>query len=189
MNFPTAFRPFVPFAACLMALTACYPATAASAASTTPTDGAPQATTALYHDWQLHCVTTSSHGTTSQQCEVAGAVPTANGKGVAARVIIGQRDPKKPAEMVIQLALGVWLPDGASLTVPGLKAPVRAEFKQCVQVCFAQADLNDATIAAMLATSKPATLAFTNGAKQVVDLPLSPNGFKAAFEASRKQGN
>lgn len=186
MIISTAFRPFAPFAACLMALAGCNPAMAASVTSAVPTDGGPQATTALYHDWQLHCVTASNHATTSQRCEIAGAVPTANGKGVAARVIIGQRDPKKPAEMVIQLALGVWLPDGASLTVPGLKAPVRAEFKQCVQVCFAQANLDDATIAAMLATSKAATLAFTDGAKQVVDLPLSFNGFKAAFEANRK---
>ncbi|WP_026791963.1 invasion associated locus B family protein [Pleomorphomonas oryzae] len=141
---------------------------------------APQSTTAQYRDWQLHCVAVKDD---SKTCEVAGVAPTPDGKNVAARVVVGRPDPDKPAQIVIQLPPGVWLPDGASLTVPGGKAPVRAEFKQCLQVCFAQADIDDATIAAMKAADKPATLSVVDAQRRPVTLPISLNGFKAAEEA------
>ena len=154
---------------------------AAGTETTVAKDSQPQATTALYRDWQLRCVTAQSG---DKACEQVGAVPTPDGKGVAARVVIGQPDKTKPAQMIVQLAPGVWLPDGVSLTVPGATSPVKAEFKQCLQVCFAQADLDDAMLSAMKAADKPATLGFTDAQRQSVSLPLSLNGFTAALTAT-----
>lgn len=159
-------------------------ASAAGTVAATPGEIAPQATTALYNDWQLRCVTAKEG---AKACEVAAAVPTADGKGAAARVVVGQVDKTKPAQVVIQLAPGVWLPDGVSLAVAGGKAPVRLSFKQCVQVCFAQADLDEATLAALKTSDKPATLSFTDAQQQPVSLSLSLAGFKAALEAAKRE--
>ncbi|MCM5557823.1 invasion associated locus B family protein [Pleomorphomonas sp. JP5] len=154
----------------------------AQAAGATNDAGAdtPQATTALYRDWQLHCVVGKDGGKT---CEAAGAVLAVDGKGVAARVVVGRPAPSEPIQIVIQLAPGVWLPEGVSLSVPGAKAPLKAEFKQCVQVCFAQTDIDDATVGAMKTSDKPATLAFVDAQRQPVALPLSLAGFKNAMDA------
>lgn len=167
--------PFAPATIAALALTVPMPGTAQAAGTDTP-----QSTTAQYRDWQLHCVAGKDD---SKTCEVASIVPTPHGKGVAARLVFGRTDPGKPSVIVIQLPPGVWLPDGAVLIVPGAKAPVRAEFKQCLQVCFAEADIDDATIAAMKSADKPATLAIVNAQRQPMTLPISLNGFKAAEEA------
>lgn len=167
--------PAIPFAMASIAVFALSGAARAAGADT------PQSTTAQYRDWQLHCVAGKDD---SKTCEVASVAPTPDGKAVAARVVIGRPDPAKPTQIVIQLPPGVWLPDGVSLSVSGAKAPVRAEFKQCLQVCFAQADIDDATIAAMKTADKPATLAIVDAQRQPVALPISLNGFKAAAEAA-----
>lgn len=158
---------------------------AESAAQTTANSSEPQATSALYHDWQLRCVTAQSGETAGRRtCELVGTVPTADGKGVVARVVIGQPDKTKPTQMIVQLAPGVWLPDGVSLQVPGVEAPVTAQFKQCRQVCFAQAELDESVVSAMKASAKPATLGFTDETRQGVRLHLSLSGFSAALSAS-----
>lgn len=154
-------------------------AQAAGAANDVSAD-TPQATTALYRDWQLHCVVGKDGGKT---CEAAGAVLAGDGKGVAARVVIGRPAPAEPFQIVIQVAPGVWLPDGVSLSVPGAKTPLKVEFKQCVQVCFAQTKIDDATVGAMKASDKPATLTFVDAQRQPVALPLSLAGFKNAMDA------
>lgn len=154
-------------------------AQAAGAANDVNAD-TPQATTALYRDWQLHCVVGKDGGKT---CEAAGAVLAGDGKGVAARVVVGRPAPAEPIQVVIQLAPGVWLPDGVSLSVPGAKTPLKVEFKQCVQVCFAQTNLDDATVSAMKTSDKPATLSFVDAQRQPVALPLSLAGFKNAMDA------
>ncbi|MGD9865374.1 MAG: invasion associated locus B family protein [Pseudodonghicola sp.] len=179
-RFPRASARFATVAFCAFVSTGTA-GWAAGTEQTTAQDTQPQATTALYRDWQLRCVTAQSGG---KACEQVGAVPTPDGKGIAARVVIGQPDKTKPAQMIVQLAPGVWLPDGVSLTVPGATSPVKAEFKQCLQVCFAQAELDEAVLSAMKAADQPATLGFTDAQRQGVSLPLSLNGFTAALTAA-----
>ena len=159
----------------------------AAGPTTSATDTAPQATTAIYRDWQLHCVAANPADKTApaKACEVAGVALTGDGKGVAGRIVIGRPLPDKPVEIVIQLAPGVWLPAGATFTVPG-GTPIKAEFKQYVQICFAQAELDSATLAAMKSADKPATLSFQDAARQTVSLPVSLNGFAAAQDATKQ---
>ncbi|MDR3493230.1 MAG: invasion associated locus B family protein [Ancalomicrobiaceae bacterium] len=163
-------------------------ATIAAAAGPTPApDATPQATSAIYRDWQLHCVTGNPADKTAapKTCEVAGVALAGDGKGVAARVVLGRPVADKPVQLVIQLAPGVWLPTGATFTVPGV-APIKAEFKQCVQVCFAQAEVDAATVTAMKSADRPATISFQDANRQAVSLPVSLNGFAAAEDASKQ---
>ncbi|MDR3373416.1 MAG: invasion associated locus B family protein [Ancalomicrobiaceae bacterium] len=161
--------------------------TVAAAAGPTPAEATPQATTAIYHDWQLHCVTGNPADKTApaKSCEVAGVALAGDGKGIAARIVFGKPLADKPMQLVIQLAPGIWLPTGATFTVPGV-APVKAEFKQCVQVCFAQAEVDAAFVAAMRTADKPATIGFQDAGRQAVTLPVSLNGFAAAEDASKQ---
>lgn len=155
----------------------------AEAAGPAPAETTPQATTAIYRDWQLHCVAgnPAEKAAPAKTCEVAGVAPTADGKGVAARVVLGRPNNDKTMQIVIQLAPGVWLPAGATFSVSGAQ-PLKAEFKQCVQVCFAQADVDTAIVTAMRAADKPATVSFQDAQQQTVTLPISLNGFSAALD-------
>lgn len=145
---------------------------------------APQTTTATYQDWTLRCdnaVGTPPH----KVCEVAQTIMAEGGKTALAQIVIGRPDPAKPLRLIVQLPNGVWLPSNAILALDD-KTTVTATYKRCVQLCFADAEIEDKTLAALKARTDPAKLLFADGTQRVVELPVSLNGFAAALDASLK---
>jgi invasion protein IalB len=145
---------------------------------------APQTTTATYRDWTLRC--DNAVGTPPRRvCEVAQTVMAQGGKTALAQIVIGRPGPGEPLKLIVQLPNGVWLPANAILAL-GDKTTVTATYKRCVQLCFADADIDEAALAALKARTDPARLLFADGTQRIVELPLSLDGFAAALDASLK---
>lgn len=149
-----------------------------------PAPAAPQTTTATYRDWTLRC--DNAVGTPPRKlCEVAQAIMAQDGKTALAQIVIGRPDPARPLKLIVQLPNGVWLPSNAILALDD-KTTVTATYKRCVQLCFADADIEDATLATLKARTDPARLLFADATQRIVELPVSFNGFADALAASLK---
>lgn len=156
----------------------------AAAQSNNPAAATPQTTTATYQDWTLRCdnaVGNPPH----KVCEVAQTVMAQGGKAALAQVVIGRPDPTKPLKLIVQLPNGVWLPSNAILALDD-KTTVTATYKRCVQLCFADADIDETVLAALKARTDPVKLLFADGTQRIVELSLSLNGFNAALDESLK---
>lgn len=142
----------------------------------------PQATTATYRDWTLRC----DHLPATpprKVCEVAQAVRAQDGQAVLAQVVLGKPAPDQPTRLIVQLPAGVWLPSNVTLAAPSGET-VTAVFTRCLQLCVADADVDDALIAALKAATAPAKLTFQDGNRRPIELPVSVNGFTAAIDAA-----
>lgn len=161
-------------------LLSAFLSTSATAQTTSPAQ--PQTTAATYQDWTLRC--DNAVGTPPHKiCEVAQAITAADGKTALAQIVIGRPDPAKPLKLIVQLPNGVWLPSNAILTLDD-KITVTATYKRCVQLCFADADIEEKTLAALKARTDPVKLLFADGTQRIVELPISLKGFAAALDAS-----
>ena len=169
---------------CLAALSAVI-CLALPAAASAQTAAAPQATTATYQAWTLRC--DNAVGAPPRRvCEVAQTIASPDGKNALAQIVIGRPDPAKPLKLIVQLPNGVWLPSNAILALDD-KTTVTATYKRCVQLCFADADLDDAAADALKARKDPIKLLFANGNQRVIELPVSLDGFAAALAASLRE--
>lgn len=170
MTKATGFR----LAALSAAICLAFPAAANAQDAATP-----QTTTATYQAWTLRC--DNAVGTPPRRiCEVAQTIMGQDGKSALAQIVIGRPDPTKPLKLIVQLPNGVWLPSNAILALDD-KTAVTATYKRCVQLCFADADIDDATADALKARKDPAKLLFADGAQRIVELPVSLDGFAAAL--------
>lgn len=171
----------LPAALALAFLAAAAPA---GAQATDPAAAAPQTTTATYQNWTLRC--DNAAGTPPHRiCEVAQTITSADGKTAIAQIVIGRPNPAKPVKLIVQLPNGVWLPSNAILVLDD-KTTVTATYKRCVQLCFADAEIEEKTLAALKARTDPVKLLFADGTQRVAELPISLNGFAAAIDASFK---
>lgn len=109
-----------------------------------------------------------------------------DGKSALAQIVIGRPAPDKPFKLIVQLPNGIWLPSNAILALDD-KTTVTATYKRCVQLCFADADLDDAMADALKARKDPVKLLFADGSQRVVELPVSLDGFKAALDESLRE--
>ena len=173
-----------PINPCLAALATAI-CLALSPAASAQSPAAPQAMTATYQAWTLRCNNTV--GTPPRRiCEVAQTIASPDGKGALAQIVIGRPDPAKPLKLIVQLPNGVWLPSNAILMLDD-KTTVTAAYKRCVQLCFADADLDDATADALKARKDPVKLLFADGNQRIIELPVSLDGFSAALTESQRE--
>ena len=95
-------------------------------------------------------------------------------------------DKKTPAAIFqIPLGLGIYLPSGLTLNVPGVK-PVRIVVESCLRRgCSAATALTPELIAGMQKEAS-GSVELTTLQKRKVKLPLSFKGFTAGFAALRK---
>ena len=140
-----------------------------------PAAARPGLTTATYEDWVVRCVA----GDAGRTCEVQG-------QGLIASVAVGRADAKAPLRLVVQLPAGVWLPAGVKVQVSEKAKPLQLVFTRCPQGCFAEAELDAASVQALKAAAGAGRISFEDGARRPVTLPLSFKGFTAALDASLK---
>jgi invasion protein IalB len=183
MGFPhnagLALRQMLPAALALL----CAGAPAAAQTSG-PANTAPQTTTATYQDWTLRC--DNAIGNPPRKiCEVAQTIMAQGGKAALAQIVIGRPDPAKSLKLIVQLPNGVWLPSNAILALDD-KTTVTATYKRCVQLCFADADIDETVLAVLKARTDPVKLLFADGTQRIVELPVSLSGFNAALDQSLK---
>ncbi|MDQ0345601.1 invasion protein IalB [Ancylobacter vacuolatus] len=170
----------------LSCLSLAGPASAQQPATPAPTASAsaaarPGLTTATYQDWVVRCVA----GDNGRICEVVQNIQ-AQGQGLIASVAVGRADAKAPLRLVVQLPAGVWLPAGVKVQVSEKAKPLQLAFTRCPQGCFAEAELDAATVQALRAATEGGSFSFEDGARRPVMLPLSFKGFASALDASLK---
>lgn len=164
----------------LLAMSACaFPAHAQDASTASTEDSAPQATTAAYRDWTLRCEHLNATPR-RKVCEVVQAVRTPDGQQVLAQIVIGRPAPDQPTKLIVQLPPGVWIPAQVTLSVPSGER-VTASYTQCLQICASEADIGDDLITALKSATEHATLAFQDGNRRPIELPVSLVGLTAAI--------
>jgi len=167
---------------------------AAGAAPAAAPAAQPQSTTAVYGDWTLRCVQVSVPGQpapqpgqaaqTAKHCELDQAIGVAGQQQPVAQVAVGPDLSGTSLHLVAALPVGAWLPSGASLKVNADAAPVALGYKRCLPTaCFADAPLADDLRSAMSAGKTPGVITFQMSEGKESTLPLSFNGFTAAYQA------
>ncbi|HVW93545.1 MAG TPA: invasion associated locus B family protein [Devosia sp.] len=166
-------------------------AAAAPAASPAPQ---PQSTTAVYGDWTLRCVQVNTPNQpapqpgqpaqTTKHCELDQAIGVAGQQQPVAQVAVGPDLSGTSIHLVAALPVGAWLPVAPALKVNADAAPVPLSYKRCLpSACFADTALSDDLRAAMSASKTPGVISFQMTEGKESTLPLSFNGFTAAYQA------
>ena len=155
--------------------------TASAQQPAAPAAARPGLTTATYEDWVVRCVA----GDNGRICEVVQNIQ-AQGQGLIASVAVGRADAKAPLRLVVQLPAGVWLPAGVKVQVSEKAKPLPLVFTRCPQGCFAEAELDAASVQALKAAAGAGSFSFEDGARRPVTLPLSFKGLAPALDASLK---
>lgn len=161
-----------------------------------------------YQDWLLNCaVQRTGDMAVPPKAPEAGAKPSAakeapkpntvcemvqtfrnrTNNQVIAIVALGKPEPGAERKFVIQVPVGVWLPDGVSLTTEA-KATVAGQYLRCSStVCIAQADAKKEVIDALKAGAVT-SLEFSDAGRTRAKLTISGKGFGDALAALDKRG-
>lgn len=110
---------------------------------------------------------------------------------VLAEIAIGKLPGSTSTKMVVQVPMGVWIrepltlklaQDNASLAEAAQDNLLTASFFRCQgPVCLADLDVSELQENALKA-AKVAQLSFYNGPDQILNVPVSLNGFASAFD-------
>ncbi|WP_454917469.1 invasion associated locus B family protein [Xanthobacter sediminis] len=137
-------------------------------------------TRSSHGDWIVRCKKDSS----PKECEAVQTLQTADLKGTLAHVAV--RAQKGGEVLLIVLTPpGVWLPANVTLKVGGVPDIVLT-YKRCGQYCVASAALTPENITALKASAGQGDLAFENGSRNPIILPVSFKGLADALTASLK---
>ncbi len=131
---------------------------------------------------------TQTFGDWAKQCEKAGAgercylIQTVKAGERPIMVIIVAYSPKRDrVAAMIDMPLGMHIPTGLKINAAGSAKPL--PFEQCLPTgCRAILSLDDATIE-VLKSGTDASITGRGRDGEDVQVPISSNGFKAAFEA------
>lgn len=135
-------------------------------------------TRSTHGDWIVRC----KKGSSPKQCEAVQTLQTADLKGTLAHVAV--RAQKGGEVLLIVLTPpGVWLPANVTLKVPGVPDVVLT-YKRCGQYCVASVALTPESITALKASAGQGDLAFENGSRNPIILPVSFKGLADALTAS-----
>lgn len=170
------------------------PAAAPAAAGAPAASPQPQSTTAVYGDWTLRCVQVPTPGQpapvagqaakTTKHCELDQAIAVSGQQQPVAQVAVGPDLNGSSLHLVAALPVGAWLPAAASLKVNTDATPVPLSYKRCLpNACFADAPLTDDLRSAMAASKMAGVITFQMSEGKDSTLPLSFNGFTAAYQA------
>ncbi|TDT88806.1 invasion associated locus B family protein [Azorhizobium caulinodans] len=169
------------------------PKPAAAAPAAAPAKGpelgedGPSRTTATYDDWVVRCERSEVVGG-AKVCEAAQTLQIGNAQQqLGAQVVFGRLTKEAPMRIVVQLPVGVWLPNGARFVLPGDKPrTIAMPYKFCIRACIADADLSADDVAALNTNAGPAKLEFLDRNQQPVALEISFKGLPAALAARDK---
>ena len=164
-----------------------------------PATDAPTETTAIYGDWMLHCAAPSKPGKTDESdapahtavvnCEIVQTIHVKKNQATIAKLAFGYL-PQQDSGLTVTavLPVDVALPGGVGIVVYGKtnKEEVSTQtlaWRRCTGgACFAGATVEPSLLNAAK-KEKAGQIRFINARGQLVGVPLSWNGFTAAFAA------
>lgn len=139
----------------------------------------PSQTTATFGDWTVQCRLLDDKST--KLCEMLQAVAAKGNKGLLAKIAVGRLPGKDAMRVVVQLPLAVHLNSPVELRV-GDKVAVKAAYETCYpDFCIAGAAFSD-NAAQMFKKAQAMTIVFTDRSGAAKGVPVSLNGFTAAFK-------
>jgi invasion protein IalB len=156
------------------------PATSAGQAQNPATNIVPDMTSETYGDWTLRC----QHVTGGRRCEVSQTLVIQGQEKPIAIVALSREKKAEPPRLVVQVPTNITFEGGVrALTADGNTA-ADLVFRRCSPAgCFADAALDDATIAKLKTQTEPGSIKFRDATDQEISLPLSLKGFGSAIEA------
>jgi invasion protein IalB len=140
-----------------------------------------------YGDWTRQCKTQS--GSQEQRCYLSQMVTVQQDdkRHPVLLMAVGYYGEKKMPRVIFRmpLALGIYLPEGLTLSVPNIK-PLRVVFETCLPGgCSGSLPLSEDVLAA-IKKANGGTVGVQNVRKQKLQLPVSFKGFTAGFAALDK---
>lgn len=154
----------------------------------------PDRSSDVYQDWLLNCSTQRASTPDADKAREAAAKPVCeivqtfrnrSNNQVIALIAIGRIDPKADRKIVVQAPVGVWLPDG--VTISADKASVTGRFLRCTpEACIAEADARKDVMDA-LRSGAATVIEFSDASRTKARLTISPKGFADALAALEKR--
>lgn len=154
----------------------------------------PDSSSLAFQDWTVNCANTAPKAdakpadkpAAATMCEMVQSFVDKSSQRPVARIAIGRSASGGEFKLVVQAPVGIWLPDGATITI-GDKLQSKANYLRCSQVaCFAEAEAKKDFIEAAR-TAEKITLTISQGAGQPLTLNVSTKGFAAAETALEKK--
>jgi invasion protein IalB len=139
--------------------------------------------TTNYGDWSLRCREGEVHA-----CEISQTIQAPDQSGPIAKISIGRPDPGGDLHIVIILPNNVSFPSSVHLrTNSNDKWGFELAWLRCIPGgCFADAALNDATLAHWHSLNDIGGIVFRDAAGDEVSLPMTFRGFGDALDALKK---
>lgn len=138
----------------------------------------------VFGDWRARCVTPP--GAIRHQCSIQFRVFNKEPRRQVLNVTIGFFGKNRAPGAVFNVPIGVYLPAGLTLSVPGAQI-VRIVYDQCTpKACRAPLVLTPEMIAAMKKAER-GDVTIQDSRRKPVKLPLSLKGFTAGYDALARQ--
>lgn len=153
----------------------------------------PDRSSDVYQDWLLNCSTQRPSTPEAEKakeaarpvCEIVQTFRNRTNNQVIALIAIGRLEPKADRKIVVQAPVGVWLPDG--VTISADKASVTGRFLRCTpEACIAEADARKDVMDA-LRSGAATVIEFSDASRTKARLTISPKGFADALAALEKR--
>ena len=137
-----------------------------------------------FGDWVARCVTPP--GATRHQCSLQHRVIAKEPKRQLLNVTVGFFGKERTPGALFHAPIGVYLPAGLTLSIPGAQV-VRIVYDICTpQVCRAPVTLTPELVAAMKKAGK-GDVTIQDSRRKPLKLPLSLKGFTAGYDALSRQ--
>lgn len=158
----------------------------------------PDRSSDVYQDWILNCSNqlrdpaedkkpVANQAKTNSICEIVQSFRNNTNNQVVAVLAYGKPDATSERKFVIQVPVGVWLPDGLSLVLDG-KNLVTGQYLRCnSSICLAQTDAKKEVIDAFK-SDKAISIEFSDANRARAKLSISLKGFSEALAALDKRG-
>ncbi len=151
---------------------------------------AQQSTTAIYADWVLQCADEAGPPP-KKTCEIVQVmqVTQVQGKNIPfSRVAIEGPSKGRPVKLIVQLPVNVSLGSQVGIQTTDADPGISAPFRRCMSAgCFAEFELQDETLNKFYSSEGAGKVTFKDAGGGEIDIPLSFNGFRKAFDALSKQ--
>ena len=141
-----------------------------------------QDTEQIFGSWTLRCSATASAGETQRECMMFQNLVLKTGGQPVLQFGIGMAPPDNLPTVLVSLPLGISLPPGITIQIDS-GSPATFPVERCEpDGCRAGIKLRDATVQ-QLSQGKQLHVTFYDGARKPLKVPLSLDGFGAAFKA------
>lgn len=142
----------------------------------------PDMTSETYGDWVLRCQAVNG----VKRCEISQTIMMQGQSSPIALIAFGRDKKTDPIKLVIQLPTNITIAGGVK-TVMAADGPVDLNFRRCFPIgCFADASLDDGTVAKLKAQTAPGSVKFKDATEREISLPLSTKGLGLAIDALAK---